>query len=110
MSRQPDDDVGDAVDGDLGYAEAMTELEGILGELEGDHLDVDVLAERVRRASELIKLCRTRISRAQEDVNRIVTDLEVFESELGGAPVEDGEADDDELEGDVAAHEGDELF
>jgi exodeoxyribonuclease VII small subunit len=110
MSRRPDDDTSDAADGDLGYAEAMTELEGILGELEGDHLDVDVLAERVRRASELIKLCRTRISRAQEDVNRIVTDLEVFESELGGAPVEDGEADDGELEGDVAAHEGDELF
>ena len=98
----------DAAGGELGYAEAMTELEGILDELEGDHLDVDVLAERVRRASELIKLCRTRISRAQEDVNRIVTDLEVFESELGGAAAADG--DEDELEGDVAAHEGDELF
>jgi exodeoxyribonuclease VII small subunit len=101
----PNDDAGGA---DLGYAEAMIELEGILEELEGDHLDVDVLAERVRRASELIKLCRTRISRAQEDVNRIVTDLEVFESELGGPPAVD--ADEDELDGDVAAHEGDELF
>jgi exodeoxyribonuclease VII small subunit len=104
----PDDDTGSEPDGDLGYAEAMTELEGILDELEGDHLDVDVLAERVRRASELIKLCRTRISRAQEDVNRIVTDLEVFESELGGALPAEG--DEDELEGDVAAHEADELF
>jgi exodeoxyribonuclease VII small subunit len=103
----PDDGTDDA-GGELGYAEAMTELEGILGELEGDHLDVDVLAERVRRASELIKLCRTRISRAQDDVNRIVTDLEVFESELGGAVPADG--DEDELDGDVAAHEGDELF
>jgi exodeoxyribonuclease VII small subunit len=103
----PDDSAGSA---DLGYAEAMTELEGILEELEGDHLDVDVLAERVRRASELIKLCRTRISHAQEDVNRIVTDLEVFESELGGAPVVEADADEDELDGDVAAHEGDELF
>jgi len=106
----PNDDTDDTDDrrGELGYAEAMTELEGILEELEGDHLDVDVLAERVRRASELIKLCRTRISRAQGDVNRIVTDLEVFESELGGVPSTDG--DEDELEGDVAAHEGDELF
>ena len=92
----PDNHTDDA-GGELGYAEAMTELEGILDELEGDHLDVDVLAERVRRASELIKLCRTRISRAQDDVNRIVTDLEVFESELGGV-VTDG--DEDELEGD----------
>ena len=103
----PNDDTDNA-GGELGYAEAMTELEGILGELEGDHLDVDVLAERVRRASELIKLCRTRISRAQDDVNRIVTDLEVFESELGGAVPADG--DEDEVDVDVAAHEGDELF
>lgn len=63
-----------------GYAEAMAELEGILDELEGDDLDVDVLAERVRRASELLTTCRTRIARAQADVDRIVTDLEEFES------------------------------
>jgi exodeoxyribonuclease VII small subunit len=105
MSAPGDDDGGD-----LGYAEAMTELEGILGELEGDHLDVDVLAERVRRASELIKLCRTRIARAQDDVNRIVTDLEAFESELGGSPPPDDHDEDDDLEGDVAAHDADELF
>ena len=65
-----------------GYAEAMTELEAILEELEGDQLDVDVLAERVRRASELIKSCRTRIARAQADVDKIVTDLEAFEREV----------------------------
>lgn len=60
----------------IGYADAMHELEEILDELEGDQLDVDVLAERVRRASELIKVCRTRITRAQDDVARIVADLE----------------------------------
>ena len=59
-----------------GYAEAMAELEGILDELEGDDLDIDVLADRVKRASELIALCRARIARAQTDVDRIVVDLE----------------------------------
>lgn len=62
----------------IGYADAMAELGEILDELERDDLDVDVLAERVRRASELIKLCRTRIARAQADVDKIVTDLESF--------------------------------
>jgi exodeoxyribonuclease VII small subunit len=62
----------------IGYAAAMTELDAILDELERDDLDVDVLAERVKRASELIKLCRTRIARAQADVDTIVTDLESF--------------------------------
>jgi exodeoxyribonuclease VII small subunit len=64
-----------------GYGEAMAELDAILVELEGDELDVDVLAERVQRASELLKLCRSRIVRAQRDVDRIVADLEDF----GGA-------------------------
>ncbi len=72
-----------------GYADAMTELEEILEELEGDDLDVDVLADRVRRASELIKACRARIARAQTDVDRIVTDLEDFE------PDDDEEPEDD---------------
>jgi len=66
-----------------GYGEAMEELEAILAELEGDDLDVDVLAARVQRASELLKTCRARIVRAQQDVDRIVADLE--EVELGDA-------------------------
>jgi len=78
-----------------GYAEAMAELEDILGALEGDQLDVDVLAERVRRASELIKTCRARISRAQSDVDRIVSDLEAFEQELGATDDDSGEGEPD---------------
>jgi exodeoxyribonuclease VII small subunit len=72
-------------DEEVGYADAMTELGEILDELERDDLDVDVLAERVKRASELIKLCRGRIARAQADVDRIVTDLE----SLGTGDAED---------------------
>ena len=63
-----------------GYAESMSELEDILEELEGDQLDVDVLAERVRRASELVKVCRERITRAQADVDAIVAELDEFEA------------------------------
>ena len=63
----------------IGYADAMRELEEILDELEGDDLDVDVLAVRVRRASELIAVCRARITRAEDDVAKIVTALEDFE-------------------------------
>ena len=61
---------------EIGYADAMRELDDILEELERDDLDVDVLAIRVQRASELIQLCRGRIARAQADVDRVVTDLE----------------------------------
>jgi exodeoxyribonuclease VII small subunit len=74
-----DEATNEATDEDgIGYAEAMAELGDILDELERDDLDVDVLAERVKRASFLITLCRGRIARARADVEGIVTDLEAF--------------------------------
>lgn len=57
------------------YQEAMTELEAILAELEGDALDVDSLAARVGRAAELIEFCRGRIERARTEVERVVVTL-----------------------------------
>ena len=61
---------------DLSYADAIAELESIVAPLERDELDVDVLATRVARAAELIKLCRDRIGGTRIEVERLVADLE----------------------------------
>jgi exodeoxyribonuclease VII small subunit len=61
--------------GEIGYGEAVSELEAILSRLEHDDVDVDVLAAEVRRAAELIALCRDRIQRARTEVERVVTQL-----------------------------------
>jgi exodeoxyribonuclease VII small subunit len=66
--------VSDAAD--AGYAAALRELEAILVELEDDHVDVDLLATKVRRAAELIALCRGRIEAARMEVDRVVAGLE----------------------------------
>ncbi len=58
------------------YAAATAELDQILRELEGDELDVDLLASRVRRAAELIAACRARIESARIEVERVVADLD----------------------------------
>lgn len=63
-------------DPDIGYAEAMSELESILDDLEDDDLDVDVLASRVERASTLISLCRDRIGAARVQVEKVVASLD----------------------------------
>jgi exodeoxyribonuclease VII small subunit len=76
----------------------MVELESILEELEGDDLDIDVLAERVKRASELIKMCRAKIARAHTDVERIVADLDSLPSHLPGD--ETGDVGGDDVGGD----------
>jgi exodeoxyribonuclease VII small subunit len=66
---------GDDLDG-LGYGQAVAELETILAELEGEAVDVDRLADRVRRASALIRLCRERVGSARVEIERIVADLD----------------------------------
>lgn len=67
-------DPGDDSDGEIGYAAARAELDRILGELSGNDLDVDVLAERVERASTLIEICRGRITNARIQVERVTAD------------------------------------
>jgi exodeoxyribonuclease VII small subunit len=60
----------------IGYGEAVAELEEILAELEDDTVDVDVLAQRVRRAAELIRICRARIAGARLEVEQVVAELD----------------------------------
>ena len=63
-------------DEEIGYADALAELERILAELERSDVDVDVLATRVQRASELIKLCRDRIGNARLRIDGVVGGLD----------------------------------
>jgi exodeoxyribonuclease VII small subunit len=63
-------------DESLDYAAAVEELDAILVELEDEALNVDILADRVKRASQLITFCRSRITSAKTQVEQIVTDLE----------------------------------
>jgi exodeoxyribonuclease VII small subunit len=59
-----------------GYAAALDELDQILRELEGTDVDVDRLAERVARASELIAVCRQRIGAAKLRIDQVIADLD----------------------------------
>lgn len=61
---------------EISYVEALTELERILDELDGDEVDVDVLGARVKRAAELLRLCRDRIAGARFEVEQVVAELE----------------------------------
>jgi exodeoxyribonuclease VII small subunit len=77
-----------------GYAEAMREVETILGELDSNNVDVDVLATKVQRASYLISWCKDRIAAAQLTVDTLVADLGVDE-EYDDEDEEEEEEDDD---------------
>ena len=60
----------------IGYADALDELDTILRELEGSDVDVDRLADRVARAADLIALCRDRIGNARLRIDEVIADLD----------------------------------
>ena len=61
---------------DIGYADALGELDTILRELEGSDVDVDRLADRVARAADLIAICRDRIDAARLRIDDVIADLD----------------------------------
>jgi exodeoxyribonuclease VII small subunit len=61
---------------EIGFSEAMQELEAILGRIESEEVDIDQLAEQLGRAAELLELCRGRIRKAEVEVSQIVQGLE----------------------------------
>lgn len=60
----------------LTYSLALTELEQITSEIESESIDVDTLTEKVKRAAYLIKFCRERLRNTEEEVKRVLSDIE----------------------------------
>ena len=58
------------------YAEAFSELQKIVRELEDGEIGVDDLSEKVKRAAELIRICKDKLQHTEEDVQQILKELE----------------------------------
>jgi exodeoxyribonuclease VII small subunit len=56
------------------YDDAVAEIESILEKIEEGSMGVDELAGKVKRATELIKLCRDRLYKAEEQIDIILKD------------------------------------
>ena len=60
----------------LNYEEAYQELSEIAAEIETEAVSVDVLAERVKRASVLIAFCQAKLRSTETEVNKIIKQME----------------------------------
>jgi exodeoxyribonuclease VII small subunit len=61
---------------EINYTHAFEELQTIVAEMENGKISVDDLAIKVKRASELIKICKTKLSETEGDVQKILSDLD----------------------------------
>ncbi len=76
------------------YSQALTELEKIVAEIESENVDVDILAEKVKRASWLVQFCKGRLRSTEEEVKKALSEMD----DLADSEAEEGLDGPDEVE------------
>ncbi len=60
----------------VNYKEAKEELDQIVREIETGEADIDTLSSKIKRAGELITLCRNKLRETEQDVENILNSFE----------------------------------
>lgn len=55
------------------YEDAVHQLEEIVEKMENDELDIDTLSEQLKKAKQLIKLCKDRLTKTDEEINKLLS-------------------------------------
>jgi exodeoxyribonuclease VII small subunit len=58
------------------YQDALDEIEEILSKIEKEELDIDELSEKVNRVSFLLKFCKDKLHKTNEEVEKILGEME----------------------------------
>ena len=56
------------------YEAAFAELQAIVRKMENDELDIDQMSEQLKRAQELIKLCKDKLTKTDEEIKKILAE------------------------------------
>jgi len=59
---------------EIKYEAAFTELQSIVRRMENDELDIDQMSEQLRRAQQLIKLCKDKLTKTDEEIKKILAE------------------------------------
>jgi exodeoxyribonuclease VII small subunit len=60
---------------EIGFNQAVKEIEEILKNIEEGEPDIDKLSDNIRKAAELIRICRRRLRETEEKIDGIISDL-----------------------------------
>ncbi len=62
---------------DVKYSKAVEKLDEIIRKIESEDIDVDELSLKVKEAVELVKMCKSKIEKAELEVKKVVEDLDI---------------------------------
>lgn len=60
---------------EIGFGDAMDQLEAILARVESEETDIDGLATELRKAAQLLEVCREKVRRAELEITQVVEKL-----------------------------------
>ena len=61
---------------ELKYEQAMRALEAIVRKMENNELDIDMLGAELKRAQTLIKICKDKLTKADNEVKNVLKNCE----------------------------------
>lgn len=59
---------------DLKYEEAIATLEQIVARMENNELDLDTMSEELKKAQQLIKLCKDKLTKTDQEIRKIINE------------------------------------
>lgn len=60
------------MDKNMKYEKAMQELEQIVSQMENGTLDIDSMLTKLKRAQELVALCRNKLTKTEAEINAML--------------------------------------
>ena len=59
---------------EIKYEEAVALLEEIVDKMENDELDIDQLSDQLKRSKELVKLCKDKLTKTDEEIKKLLSE------------------------------------
>lgn len=56
------------------YEEAMATLEQIIARMENNELDLDTMSEELKKAQQLIKLCKDKLTKTDQEIRKLLNE------------------------------------
>lgn len=63
---------------EITYTEAHRELQEIVSEMENATITIDELDSRIKRASELLKICKDKLFKTEENVKEVLEEIKGY--------------------------------
>jgi len=58
------------------YEEAVRELESLVEKMGNGDIDIDVLAENLKKAQNLLKMCKDKLTKTEDEIQKLLANVQ----------------------------------